>query len=140
MYEYYADPANVHIFRDSGTGDMGSLSEPVPANEKARFQIVGRDWVLRFLRIHFTGTADSVADLGINIDSVAGPDHDTRLFTLRDRGTSDIGDVNFRIPLHELGEWTFGAGDVLVPTWTNPDSGNISWGATVGLMPVKPNA
>lgn len=144
MLDYYADPANVQVSWASGSGDMGNLDWPAAGNEKARFWIPNQDWAIAFIRVHFAGTSNSLANMGINIDSGAGEDHDTLLHTVRQRGIDSSGisvDVNWRVPIWEQRDWMFrynredDTKDVLVLTWTNPDSGNISWGAEVGLIP-----
>lgn len=142
--DYYSDPANVQVYPDSGTGDMGDLLYPTVSNEKARFWIRHQDFALAFIHVHFAGTSNSLANMGIQVDSGRGEDHDTRLHTVRNRGIDADGisvDVNWRVPIWEQRDWMFsynpedGAKDVVVLTWTNPDSGNISWGAEVGLIP-----
>lgn len=44
--------------------------------------------------------------------------------------------MNLRIPAEESVDpspWTFQVGDTVRVRWTNPDSGNITWGLEVGL-------
>jgi len=56
------------------------------------------------------------------------------LYTITKAGTNR--DVNFRIPADESREpspWTFQAGDFVRIQWTNPDSGNMTWGLEVGF-------
>lgn len=137
MLEYYADPANVQIFRGSGSGNMGDLDWPTAGTEKGRFWLPNQPYVLSFIRVHFAGAAGT-ANLGINVDSAAGEDHDMLLHTVRLRGTGV--DVKWGVPPWEIKNWRFELEDVVVLTWANPDSGNISWGATVGLIPIKSNA
>lgn len=88
---------------------------------------------LAFLRCHFTGGAGS-ASLAILVDSAGGSAYDTRLFTVTKAGANR--DVTFRISAEESVEpspWTFQDGDSVRIQWTNPDSGNITWGLEVGL-------
>jgi len=88
---------------------------------------------LVFLRCHFSGTAGTAA-LVISLDSSRGGAYDTKLFTIARAGVGR--DVNFRITADESRDpspWTFQAGDTVRVQWTNPDSGNITWGLEVGL-------
>lgn len=88
---------------------------------------------LVFVRCHFTGTTGT-APMTISLDSVLGSAYDTLLFTLTRVGFNR--DAHFRIPASESidpSPWTFQAGDVVRIQWTNPDSGNITWGLEVGL-------
>ncbi len=92
-----------------------------------------RKYRLVFVRCHFSGTAGTAA-FTISLDSGGGSAYDTRLFTVTKAGTSN--DVNLRIGEGDTGEpsaWTFQAADTVRIQWTNPDSGNITWGLEVGL-------
>ncbi len=88
---------------------------------------------LVFIRCHFSGTSGT-ASFGISVDSASGPAYDTRLFTITQAGKDE--DVHLRIGEGDTGEpsaWTFQADDAVRIEWTNPDSGNITWGLEVGL-------
>lgn len=88
---------------------------------------------LVFVRCHFAGGTGTSA-VTISVDSGEGSAYDSRLFTITQAGTNQ--DVNFRIGADEVTEpspWTFQAGDSVRIQWTNPDSGNMSWGLEVGL-------
>ena len=92
-----------------------------------------RKFRLVFIRCHFSGTSGT-AKFTISIDSANGSAYDTQLFAITLAGTNK--DVNLRISDRDLREpspWTFQAGDTLRIQWTNPDSGNITWGLEVGL-------
>ena len=89
---------------------------------------------LVFVRGHFAGSAGT-APLSISIDSAKGAAYAAGLFTITQAGTNR--DVNLRIgdgDNVEPSAWTFQAGDKLRIQWTNPDSGNITWGLEVGLV------
>lgn len=92
-----------------------------------------RTYRLIFIRCHFAGTAGS-NPLSITLDSANGSAYDAQLYTMVRAGVGH--DINFRIPVEENREpspWTFGASDAIRIQWTNPDSGNITWGLEVGL-------
>jgi len=92
---------------------------------------------LVFVRCHFSGTFGS-ADLAISVDSANGSAYDTKLFTVTAAGTAK--EVHLRIGTQDTGEpsaWTFQSGDSVRVQWTNPDSGNITWGVEVGLAPAS---
>ena len=88
---------------------------------------------LVFVRCHFSGTTGT-AVMNLSLDSVLGSGYDTQLFTITRAGINR--DVHLRIPAEESldpSPWTFQVGDALQIIWTNPDSGNITWGLEVGL-------
>ncbi len=92
-----------------------------------------RKFRLAFVRCHFSGNPGTAA-LTLSMDAASGSAYDTHLFTVTKAGTGH--DVNFRITAEESAEpspWTFQADDRLHVEWTNPDSGNITWGLEVGL-------
>ena len=107
----------------TGTGDIDHAF-----GLDSRFRLV-------FVRCHFTGAAGAGA-LSLHVDSGAGSAYDARLFTIIQAGTNK--DVHLRIAEGDVLEpsaWTFQADDALRITWTNPDTGNITWGLEVGLAP-----
>jgi len=92
-----------------------------------------RKFRLVFIRCHFSG-GSGMAAFGIFVDSAAGTEFDTRLFTITQAGTGK--DVHLRIEHGVSGEpsaWTFQSGDAVRIQWTNPDNGNMSWGLEVGM-------
>ena len=110
------------VVSKTATGS-GDIDETFELDE--RFRLV-------FVRCHFVGTAGTDA-FAISLDSTAGPSYDALLFTVSQAGTST--DVNLRIEPTGAGEpspWTLQAGDKVRVQWTNPDSGNITWGLEVG--------
>jgi hypothetical protein len=107
--------------RSSGSADIDETF-----SLDCRFRVV-------FVRCHFAGGTGTSA-LTISVDSVAGSAYDSRLFTITQAGINQ--DVNFRLGADEITEpspWTFQAGDTIRIQWTNPDSGNMTWGLEVGL-------
>lgn len=88
---------------------------------------------LVFVRCHFTGTLGT-GPVTISVDSNDGTAYDAMLFTVSLAGTTK--DVNLRLGGEEASEpaaWTFQSADRVRIQWTNPDSGNITWGLEVGL-------
>ena len=130
------DPRKLVIQRDGGTADMGDLSFN-PTDTEAQFFIPdGSAFAPVFIRVHFAG-GTGTADVKLNVDSLHESQFDVALFTFNDRGITAAGateDINYRLPEDELVHWLFQAGDKMTLTWTNPDSGNMSWGAEVGLI------
>jgi len=111
------------VVRKSATGS---------AHLDASFSL-DRRFRLVFIRCHFTG-ASGTAAFAIGVDAVAGSAYDTKLFTLSQAGVNK--DVHLRISdgdAQEPSPWTFQPGDQVRVQWTNPDSGNITWGLEVGL-------
>lgn len=92
---------------------------------------------LVFVRCHFAGTSGT-APLAISINSANGSAYDAVLFTVTQAGVAR--DVNLRIgggDADDPSSWTFQTGDAVRVDWTNPDSGNITWGLEVGLAPAS---
>lgn len=107
--------------RATGTGDM---------NEALSLDL---KWRLVYLRCHFAG-GTGTAPMTLSLDSSAGSAYDAKLFTLTAAGAG--ADVNLRIEGDDTldpSPWTFQTGDALSIAWTNPDSGNLTWGLEVGL-------
>lgn len=105
----------------TGNGNIDQL-----AKLDQRFRLV-------FIRCHFAGAAGT-ASFTVSLDSSAGAAFDARLFTIMQAGTNK--DVHLRIGGGDTGDpaaWTFQAGDAIRIQWTNPNSGNITWGLEVGL-------
>lgn len=106
----------------AGSGDIDEVF-----SLDTRFRLV-------FVRCHFVDSS-GMAALRISVDSAQGSAYDTCLFTIVQAGTTR--DVNLRIgggDNIEPSGWTLQAGDKLRIQWTNPDSGNITWGLEVGLV------
>ena len=94
---------------------------------------VDQTFRLVFVRCHFSGTMRTGA-LNLSLDSANGTAYDCDLYTITKAGPGR--DINLRIPAEESAEpsaWTFQSGDTVRLQWTNPDSGNITWGVEVGL-------
>jgi len=88
---------------------------------------------LTFVRCHFSGGMGTAA-LSVSIDSSRGSAYDAKLFTITQAGTNK--DVNLRIGGTDAEDpcaWTLQVGDKVWIQWTNPDSGNMTWGLEVGL-------
>lgn len=129
-------PADIIFQHWSGEGDMGSLDYILgtDVNNAARFGLDTK-FVLVAIRGHFhDGTGQN--DLTVNLDSGLGRNYDFGLKTFPDVGT-DGDEVEFRVPADEHIHWVFDGskGDVIVPTWTNPNT--QIWGLDVLLLPVE---
>ena len=111
------------VFSHGATGS-GDMDETFSLDRKYR---------LVFIRCHFGGGSGTAA-FKISVDSAKGSAYDTRLFTITQAGTDK--DVHLRITDGEPADpspWTFQDGDKIRIEWTNPDSGNMTWGLEVGL-------
>ncbi len=88
---------------------------------------------LVFVRCHFAGGTGTAA-FTLSVDSTRGSAYDTKLFTITQAGVGR--DVNLRLDDEaavDPSAWTFQSGDKVWIQWTNPDSGNMTWGLEVGL-------
>lgn len=125
------DLTKIVVLRDGGSANMGVLT--YAPDFTAHFYL-DETFVPAFIRLHFAG-GSGTADVAVNVDSVNESQFDTLLYTFEERGTG--ADQNWRVPEDQLMHFIFQAGDHLVLTWTNPDSGNMIWGAEVGLIKVN---
>ena len=92
-----------------------------------------RRFRLVFVRCHFAGGTGTAA-FTISVDSTRGSAYDAKLFTITQAGVNK--DVNLRIGGSDAVDpsaWTFQPGDKVWIKWSNPDSGNMTWGLEVGL-------
>ena len=92
-----------------------------------------RRFRLVFVRCHFAGGTGTAA-FTVSVDSTHGSAYDAKLFTITQAGVNK--DVNLRIGGDDAVDpsaWTFQPGDKVWIKWTNPDSGNMTWGLEVGL-------
>jgi len=111
------------VLRKTGTGS---------GNIDATFSL-DRKYRLVFVRCHFAG-GTGTAPFTISVDSGQGSAYDTTLFTISLAGRDK--DVNLRITGDDRDDpspWTLQPGDFLRIQWTNPDSGNMTWGVEVGM-------
>lgn len=126
------DPNKLVVQYGGGAANMADLVFGAPTNTEGRFSIPGGEsFAVVYVRLHFSGAAGT-NDVAINVDSGMESQFDTKLWTFQARGTNT--DLNFRVPEDQLAHFVFQAGDVMVLTWTNPDTGNITWGAEVALI------
>ena len=109
----------------------GSLDD----NAACRFGLP-EPYYLLWVRVHFNGGDTSTATVGINVDHHLGPTFDCELDTVTGCGTSGA-EVNWNVPEEDRLQYVFYPGDLIVLTWTNPDTGNMEWGAEVALAPVR---
>lgn len=123
-----ANPKDVVIQRDCGTGNMGTASDE--SDTVARFKLDGR-FVVVFVRGTFSGSGTGTANMLLKIDSAAGSMYDHTLWTATSVGSTK----DARLDVAEQREQHFLAdnGDYAVCEWTNPDSPNITWALEVGL-------
>ncbi len=111
------------VLRQTTTGS-GNINAPFYLDRKYR---------LVFVRCHFAGGMGT-APFSLTIDSGVGSAYDTKLFTITQAGRDK--DVNLRLTgddNQDPSPWTFQPDDRVRILWTNPDSGNMTWGLEVGL-------
>ena len=126
------DPNKLVIRYDGGSGNMADLVFGAPTNTEGRFSIPGGEsFAVVYIRLHFA-SGSNTADVALHVDSHQESQFDTKLWKWQARGTGT--DLNFRVPEDQIVHFTFQAGDEMVLTWTNPDSGTMVWGAEVALI------
>jgi hypothetical protein len=119
------------IWADGGSGNMGDVTDE--ANIVARWPIVGSRHSIVRVRCHFASGTSTSAILSMKVDSHRTTGHDIVLDEFAERGTGG-DDLNFRVPIDEMQHYTLEPGDFLVFEWTNPDSGNMTWGLEVAMV------
>ena len=88
---------------------------------------------LVFVRCHFGGGSGTAA-MTLDVNSFRGLMYGTHLKTITAVGTG--ADASFTpggADIFDPSAWSFQSGDQLRIKWTNPDSGNMTWGLEVGL-------
>lgn len=126
-------PSDVTTLRASGSANMGTVGDD---NQPGTFRHPANEpWVLVFVRLHFedlSGSATGTADCALYRDRRA----DQTAWDAIQWKMAAVGltvDGNLVVPPEELYLWGFEADEALVLTWTNPDSGNLGWGAEIGV-------
>jgi hypothetical protein len=114
----------VQIFHAEGVGNIDQdFGLPV------KFRLV-------FMRGHFTGgTGD--ATLTIRQTSRKNNLYNVVIAELEDVGTTTNSDVHYRVHDWVRDSFVFEGGDFVHIGWTNPDSGDMSYGIEVGLEVVE---
>lgn len=115
----------VEVYPANGISGSGNMQ--VSLRPGSRFVVV-------FVRCHFRRTGGAGTDTAaftMDLDSDLGMDFDVRLLTQAAAGVGS--DVHARFDIDTLDCWTFGDNDSLTFNWTNPDTGEINWGLTVGI-------
>ncbi len=118
--------ADVLKFRLSGSDNMAEVVPPAPP---------GGDWALVSVEVHFSrasGSGTSTAALTLSRFREADEKFNTELYSIAAAG--DANDVALKIGDDERRAWSFEQADQVKVSWTNPDSGNLWWGLTVGYM------
>lgn len=138
-------PAVIETFVQSGTGDMGDVTDTA---SPARFAILGAErYVLAAFRVRWTGgLGTATAEFALRIDHRLGTNFDFRPFTRADCGTTGVNNLEWRAPedelYHIMGHRDRTDQDKLCFTWTNPDTGNpdpdddMRWAMSVDLINV----
>lgn len=142
------DPSTIEPFYDSGTGNMGSVTDRASV---ARFWLPG-PFVLVYFRARFGNAFDASGaantnTMTIRVDShrrvheaptgTTMPQHAYLIDEFPKSGIGDEADVNYRILPGEFGGFRFSKGDILVWTWINPDTAQEQrWDLEVGLAPL----
>ncbi len=133
-------PSLVTMFQQTGTGNMGDVTDE---SSVARFSMPGADrYVLAVVNGLFTGGSGTGADLVVRVDHRRGPSFDFHHVKFEKMGTDNNERLAYRVPEDDLFHHVYlrdaptNKQDVIVLTWTNPDSGNMRWAIEVGLIDV----
>ncbi len=128
------DPSTIVKLRDTGTGDMATLADRNPA---PRFTMDRQFVLMGFLAWAFGGTGNATLTLHQKIPSRPDGVYDRIRRTWVTFGaTSGDAFVTGRTDATDDRNWILGPGELWVPVWTNPDSGNMTWVLEVQLAAV----
>lgn len=131
---WYPDPQEVKKFHAYGTGDMATVTDDLPSPSFG----LKVPFVLAYLCAWFESGSGTSPTMYLKQKLIAHQpsglfDKVRRRFPKAGTGDNDF--VDFRPSHKELYRWGWSAGDLLVPEWTNPDSGTMTWTLEVGLAP-----
>jgi hypothetical protein len=121
------NPFTIIKRRRSGDGDMATVTADGP-NPSFTFDT---PFVLTAIRAWATGGAGN-ADLTIyqKIAAERSGVFDKTINIMRNFGATHRF-FHWRIQVTDEHHWVFDAGDSIVPNWTNPDPGNMTWALQV---------
>jgi len=132
-------PNQVVYFRDSGSGNMGDVTDE--GNPAARFAIPDttpdKRWdgaAIVTVKAKFTNGTATSAELFMKKDSTGGLPFDFVLDSWPGKGNVAGGDLDVRVPSEELYLWLAERGEAIVFEWANPDTGNMQWAVELGLV------
>jgi hypothetical protein len=121
------NPFAIIKLRASGDGDMATVTDDGPNPS------FGLDtaFVLTAIRAWTTsGTGDADLTIYQKIASERSGNFDKTIRTLKDFGATNRFH-DWRIDVKEQHHWVFDAGDFIVPDWTNPAAGTMTWAMEV---------
>lgn len=114
--------------RATGTGNLNLTVGPSsPATKSLK---------LVYIRIHFSGGAGT-ATVTLSVDHASGSAYDTILATIAARGSTGSADCFYPVPAadnQDPSPYLVPAGSAFLVSWTNPDPGNMTYGAEVGYL------
>ena len=133
-------PSDLIVKAASGTGNMGDVTD---VDSPCRFTMDADRWCLRWIRAGFVG-GTTQADLTLCVDNHRMPPdwrdtadalmasaYDFTLYTIEDAGVDGWFGM-WRADDTEMADYTFMRGDILVPTWTNPNT--QEWALEVAMI------
>jgi hypothetical protein len=111
-----------HVVTKSATGS-GSINENMELDRQFR---------LIYVRCHFTGGTGGAA-FTVSVGSAKGTAYDCQLLKRNNKGTGFDVFETIAISNADPSPWTIDTGDSVNIKWTNPDSGNMTWGLECGF-------
>ncbi len=120
-----AEQERVFALTATGSGDIAETFS------------LGRSFRLVYVRCHFAGGSGTAA-MQIGVDHRDGAAYDVQLASIASAGAGS--DVNYGIDADANAlpsPWSFQQGDAVTIAWTNPDTGNMTWGLEVGLALIR---
>lgn len=128
------DPDTIIKFRASGDGDMATVTNDGP---NPSFGLDGK-YVLVAIRAWTTaGTGNATLTIYQKIAAERSGVFDKTIRTFSNFGATNRF-FDFRIDEADQHHWVFDDGDLIVPDWTNPDAGTMTWAIEVHLRRVRP--
>jgi hypothetical protein len=136
------DPQLIQKHYRTGTGDMGDVTDAETVaqvtytdpqtGEYAPFVLAS------FLAWFVGGTLSATIELKqrLNKATMNTEHYDNVVRRFLDAGAGVEDFISFRVDPREAHHWSYAAGDILVPEWTNPDPGVTRWNFEMRLHPV----
>jgi hypothetical protein len=132
-----ADGRTLHKFRAYGAGDMADVTDTIPGIGFG----LAENFSLEYLRAWaWNGTGGDAAtqtmELKQKLPHEPSGVYDQLVREFQDFRTGGDYFIDCRIQADERHHWTWIGGSLLVPEWTNPDSGTMLWGLECGLSTI----
>lgn len=136
-------PTMIHKFYRTGTGNMGDVTDAETAVQMTLTDAATGNYipfVLASFLAWFTGGSGSATlslKQRLNKARMNTSHYDNTIRQFENAGTGGEDFIAFRIDPQESHHFSYAAGDVLIPEWTNPAAGTMRWALEIRLHPLE---